>query len=129
MYCTYLLLSLLKAEHKDELESLREKMMAIKNEEIGILKSSHNEQMKCVEGQLNEAQGNLLDKEEELSNLKKILRDSKEGLGTASTQISRLEEEVGRAKKDLRRAKSELGCRETECQSLKVGYIASMLSA
>lgn len=95
-------------------------LTAKRTSDMDSLRRHNAEQVKGLEEELSTRAVALVEKEGEVSRLRAILEDSREGLGSASQQISNLEAELSVAKKELAQSRALLGRRDTECEALKV---------
>lgn len=112
--------SAVQAAHKEELDHLARELSAKRVSDIDSLTRHHGEQVRGLEEELATRAVALSEREGEVRHLRAILEDSREGLGSASQQISSLEAQLSVAKKEAAQSRAQLGRRETECEALKV---------
>ena len=112
--------SLIQAAHKDELDHVVAELSAKRVSDIDSLAGQHAAQVRALDEELATRAVALSEREGEVKRLKSILEDSREGLGSASKQITDLETELSAAKKELAQNRGLLGRRDTECEALKV---------
>ena len=112
--------SVIQAAHRDELDHVVAELSAKRVSDIDALTGHHAAQVKALEEELVTRAVSLSEREGEVKRLKSILEDSREGLGSASKQITGLETELSAAKKELAQNRGLLGRRDTECEALKV---------
>lgn len=103
------------------MDRLATELSAKRVSDIDSLTGHHAEQVRGLEEELATRAVALSEREGEVRHLKAILEDSREGLGSASQQISNLEAQLSAAKKEAAQSRAQLGRRETECEALKVG--------
>lgn len=112
--------SLIQAAHKDELDHVVAELSAKRVSDIDSLAGQHAAQVRALDEELATRAVALSEREGEVKRLRSILEDSREGLGSASKQITDLETELSAVKKELAQNRGLLGRRDTECEALKV---------
>ncbi|XP_013402625.1 protein FAM184A-like [Lingula anatina] len=109
----------LKKMHKEELENQRkastEMITQLKKEnqdKIEALQKQHNEEITSMKAEYERVQGDLSHKlktaEEEVRRLEKLVKESEQGLGSASSHIDSLKEASDKLKAELDSTKAEL---------------------